>query len=230
MDSYEIIIPNNTPEKKFLYDCIVDLDDCEAQDFNYKQYDKLIIKIDPIYHDKLLDIIADIITTFYKFRVLNSFIQDSKFNSFDFFAFIGALLSVDKEKEISEVKKVAKNLKSIAPLSLFEFRLDALKASWQNLLELSKNLTSNLSSTEELYEIISYFVSSSSVCPKVTITDSQPIKLCVGGKILSPIPLTSDYDTNILLTAMREHPSHIIIKNQELLNENLLSTLRALGQ
>ncbi len=230
MDSYEIITSNKAPEKKFLYDCIATLEYCEAQDFNYKQYDKLVIKIDNIYHEKLLDIIADTITTFYKFRILKSFLQDSKFTDFDIYAFVGALLSVDKEREQIEVKRAAKHLKSITPFSLFEFRLEGLKSSWSNLLELSKTLTRDLSTRDELYEIISYFISSSNTCPKITITDSSPLKLCIDGRLISPIPLTNDHNINLLLTAMREHPSHIIIKNQELLNDDLLNTFRALGQ
>ena len=59
MDSYEIIIPKNAPEKDFLYDSILNLKECEAQDFSYLHHNKILIKINPDYHDKLLDIIAD---------------------------------------------------------------------------------------------------------------------------------------------------------------------------
>lgn len=230
MDSYEIIIPKNAPEKDFLYDSILNLEECEAQDFSYLHHNKILIKINPDYHDKLLDIIADAITIFYKFRLLNNGLWNNKFSIFDNYAFLGALLSVDKESEINEVKKATKLLVSIAPHSLYEFRLNRLKKNWQSLLELSKTLVKDVVSTTELYEIISYFVSSSLSCPKVTITDTTPLKLWINDNLITPIPITDDNNINLLITAMREHPSHIIIKNQELLNDDLLNTFRALGQ
>ena len=50
------------------------------------------------------------------------------------------------------------------------------------------------------------------------------------GNVSPPISLTNNEELNILLTVVSHAPSHVIIKNQELLSQKLLETFRALGQ
>ena len=105
-----------------------------------------------------------------------------------------------------------------------------MQKNWNNLLELTRSLIKNLESKKELYELISYFIASKDNSPRVTLTDSYPINLIVQGNLIEPVEFTSNNELNILTTVLSENPSHIVIKNQDILSTELLEAFQALGQ
>lgn len=230
MRRYEILTPKDTPEKSFIIENLKQVESAAVEEKEYKNYRGISIEADELSFEKIINIISENITAFYKFRILCEYLKDIKCSIYEKYALIGTLLGADLENDKREVARALKNLTQIALESLFEFRLTKLKNNWQSLGELSQSLTRELNESQDVYELISYFVSSNGECPRITITDTTPLKLVINGTIYNPIPLTENLDINLLLTAMREHPSHIVIKNQDLLSEDLLKTFRSLGQ
>ena len=111
-----------------------------------------------------------------------------------------------------------------------EFRNSRLLSNWKELGELAYKLTNEIDNRIELYELISYFISGVENQSRVTITDTLPLNIVVDGKIYPPLEYTNDSDINLLLSVISEGPSHVVIKNQDVLSKELLDTFRALGQ
>ena len=162
--------------------------------------------------------------------MLDSQFKNTELIDYDKYALIGAILSIDKEKEVLCILKAISNLKILAIQSLIDFRLNKIFNNWIALGELSYKLSTEICCRNDLYELISYFITGLEQQSRVIITDTLPLNIAIDGNVSPPISLTNNEELNILLTVVSHAPSHVIIKNQELLSQKLLETFRALGQ
>lgn len=230
MELIEIFLRKRANEIQHMIKQFSKLDNVNLTKIKYKTYDKILIEFEGIRKENILESICKSIFNFYKFSFLNSHLKDIIFDTYSIHALIGALISVDREKELNSLYFSVKNLRSISPESLIEFRHNNMQKNWNNLLELTRSLIKNLESKKELYELISYFIASKDNSPRVTLTDSYPINLIVQGNLIEPVEFTSNNELNILTTVLSENPSHIVIKNQDILSTELLEAFQALGQ
>ena len=230
MKQLEILFNKNAPEYKFILNKIKNNEQIELIEKEYINYDKIIV-LNP--HEQIEyfhKIICEAIYSFYKFRILYYRFKDSNLSNYDKFALLGALLSVDKNNDKKIIYSSIVKLKVIALTSLMEFRNSRLLSNWKELGELAYKLTNEIDNRIELYELISYFISGVENQSRVTITDTLPLNIVVDGKIYPPLEYTNDSDINLLLSVISEGPSHVVIKNQDVLSKELLDTFRALGQ
>ncbi len=230
MKKLEIIIPLGLEERTYMVKILRTKFGIEANEKEHKNYVSLSFEVDCENEDELKKFIAKAIVIFNKFRLLNIMLKDTKISKYDKYALIGALLGIEKQREDKITFYSLKNLQSISTKCLIDFKLKRLTHDWLSLVELTNTLTTNITSEKDVYELISYFISGMETGPKVIITDTSPPRLAINGEVLDPIPLTPDEDVNLILSVVSEHPSHIVIKNQELLSPRLLNTLRSLGQ
>ncbi|MBQ4072392.1 MAG: hypothetical protein IJD50_01540 [Clostridia bacterium] len=230
MKQLEILFNKNAPEYKFILNKIKNNEQIELIEKEYINYDKIIV-LNP--HEQIEyfhKIICEAIYSFFKFRILYYRFKDSNLSNYDKFALLGALLSVDKNNDKKIIYSSIVKLKVIALTSLMEFRNPRLLSNWKELGELAYKLTNEIDNRIELYELISYFISGVENQSRVTITDTLPLNIVVDGKIYPPLEYTNDSDINLLLSVISEGPSHVVIKNQDVLSKELLDTFRALGQ
>lgn len=230
MKQLEILFNKNAPEYKFILNKIKNNEQIELIEKEYINYDKIIV-LNP--HEQIEyfhKIICEAIYSFFKFRILYYRFKDSNLSNYDKFALLGALLSVDKNNDKKIIYSSIVKLKVIALTSLMEFRNSRLLSNWKELGELAYKLTNEIDNRIELYELISYFISGVENQSRVTITDTLPLNIVVDGKIYPPLEYTNDSDINLLLSVISEGPSHVVIKNQDVLSKELLDTFRALGQ
>lgn len=230
MKQLEILFNKNAPEYKFILNKIKNNEQIELIEKEYINYDKIIV-LNP--HEQIEyfhKIICEAIYSFFKFRILYYRFKDSNLSNYDKFALLGALLSVDKNNDKKIIYSSIVKLKVIALTSLMEFRNSRLLSNWKELGELAYKLTNEIDNKIELYELISYFISGVENQSRVTITDTLPLNIVVDGKIYPPLEYTNDSDINLLLSVISEGPSHVVIKNQDVLSKELLDTFRALGQ
>lgn len=230
MKQLEILFNKNAPEYKFILNKIKNNEQIELIEKEYINYDKIIV-LNP--HEQIEyfhKIICEAIYSFFKFRILYYHFKDSNLSNYDKFALLGALLSVDKNNDKKIIYSSIVKLKVIALTSLMEFRNSRLLSNWKELGELAYKLTNEIDNRIELYELISYFISGVENQSRVTITDTLPLNIVIDGKIYPPLEYTNDSDINLLLSVISEGPSHVVIKNQDVLSKELLDTFRALGQ
>ncbi len=230
MNKLQILFKKDVPEYDYIINQIKTYEHLLIKEVNYIKYDKISVESSQSLLDTVCRITSEAIYAFFKFRVLDLCFKDINLRDYDKYALIGALLSVDKENEKKQIYNTIINLKIISLESLMDFRLTRLLKSWNELAELAYKLSKEVNNREELYELISYFISGIEKQSRVTITDTNPINLAIDGNVLSPIAFTSDHDINLLITVISEGPSHLIIKNQDILSKKLLDTFRALGQ
>ena len=230
MNKLQILFKKDVPEYDYIINQIKTYEHLLIKEVNYIKYDKIFVESSQSLLDTVCRITSEAIYAFFKFRVLDLCFKDINLRDYDKYALIGALLSVDKENEKKQIYNTIINLKIISLESLMDFRLTRLLKSWNELAELAYKLSKEVNNREELYELISYFISGIEKQSRVTITDTNPINLAIDGNVLSPIAFTSDHDINLLITVISEGPSHLIIKNQDILSKKLLDTFRALGQ
>ena len=231
MDKIGLLLHRNeVQERKYVFEKLTALGVKKIEERGYVKYVYIELDKDPKTNEYLAGVIADLITSFYKFRVLISHIKDIKCNIYEYYSLIGALLSTDIEKEKILIRRSLQNVKMVTPRALIELRLPSLIDNWVSLYNLASALIPSSPKPREIFELISYFLADGDNAPRLTITDSDPLSIAINGEIIKPIPFTDNSDLNLLLTAIREHPSHIVIKNQERLSESLLNTFRALGQ
>ena len=230
MNKLQILFKKDVPEYDYIINQIKTYEHLLIKEVNYIKYDKISVESSQSLLDTVCRITSEAIYAFFKFRVLDLCFKDINLHNYDKYALIGALLSVDKENEKKQIYNTIINLKIISLESLMDFRLARLLKSWNELAELAYKLSKEVNNREELYELISYFISGIEKQSRVTITDTNPINLAIDGNVLSPIAFTSDHDINLLITVISEGPSHLIIKNQDILSKKLLDTFRALGQ
>ncbi len=230
MKKLEIMIPIDAVEAEYILKTLKTKFGIQADEKKYKNYANISFNLDEENEENIKEFIAKTIVDFNKFRILNNSIKDANINLYDKYALIGALLGIERRRENKLAFYALKSLESISTKCLMDFKLKRLTRDWLSLTELTNTLTSNVTSEKDVYELISYFISSVEAGPKVIITDTTPLKLAVNGEVLEPVTLTADDDVNLILSVVSEHPSHIVIKNQELLSPRLLNTLRSLGQ
>lgn len=230
MATLEILSLKNSHDISLAIERIINLDDLITTRKNYVKYDKICFEYPTEKHSYVLEHLSNSICAFVKFRILNTLLKDIKLDIYDKYALLGALLSIDKENDAKTIIKTIFNLKIICIESLLDLRLSHLQANWEQLGELAKSLLMNITTKAELYELITYFISNFDKCTRLVITDGTPPKMVVDGTTILPFFFTTSNDYNLLVSVMRESPTNIVIKNQELLSPKLLETFRALGQ
>ncbi len=230
MEQIEILFNKNVPERKYLINKIKENEQILLKETAYLKYDKITIGSNQFDLENILQLFVESAYLFLKFRVLNSKFKDSNIAIYDRFALIGALLSVDQDNDKRSIANAIVGLKCIAIESLIEFRLCHLKKNWNELATIAYKLSNEISSKNDLYELISYFISGIDKPSRVIITDSLPPNIMVNGDIFPPFEFTKQFDLDLLLSVISKSPSHVIIKNQELLSNNLLETFRTLGK
>ena len=229
MMQIEILMRNGSLLSTSLKESLIENDECDICNKIYKNYEKIIVNTDDKSASLIYEYISDTILSILKFGVLFNILLDLNIPILDKHSLIGALISIDYEKEKLDLKKAIANIKIIAIDSILQFRLPSLIRSWESLGQLATNLILRISTREELYELISYFINSNEYSPRITITSTDPIKIAIDGNLYSPIKFTNNSEYNILLSIIRLHPSHIIIKNPLLLSTDLLATFKTLG-
>lgn len=174
--------------------------------------------------------VSDAITTFYKFKVLKNLDTGVLKGSLAHYALVGALLSVDIDDERKQVCNTLRHLTCVAPESLLELRLPSLVESWKGLKTLTEILLKQSREKEDLYELISYFISEGTHSPKLVITEQDPPGIEVDGKSITIPSLTGERETDLLLSVVRARPGNIIIRKKEALSPGLLDAIRGLGE
>lgn len=230
MEQIEILMKTDSDQFEYLKSEILQLENFDLEQKNYVNYKKLIVKTTQQNKEKLYDLITNTIIIFYKFGVLNTVIRDIKHDIIKRYALLGALISVEIENEKTDIKKSIITIKKIAIDSYRYFHMEHLCKRWLELANLSNQLVDGCTTRNEFYDLLSYFLSSNQYSSKVTITDNKLPKVLINDHLVTPPPLTSEYEHNLLMALLSFHPSHIIIKNQEVLGEDFLKVVRALGQ
>ena len=230
MATLEILSLKDSNEKLHNVEWFKFIDELNTTKKSYVKYDKIYLEYPDKSHSFILEKLSDAICAYMKFRCLNWLLKDIKLDVYDKYALLGALLSVDKDNDIKYIFQSIFKLKIICIESLFELRLCPLVDSWERLGLLAKSLVGSIHTKSELYELIAYFMSNYDRCVRLVITDSEPAKIIINGEDIPPYSFTESSDYNLLISVMRESPTNIVIKNQDVLSPKLIETFRALGK
>lgn len=230
MERLDILLVKNSNECEQIKKSIRRISCVDIEEINYDNFTNISMTFSSDNKNELLKKLSEIFYYIWKFRYLETYFKDTNLGKYDIYAFVGALLSVDSENEKRVIRTTIKNIKSIALDSLYYFRLKKLLDAWESLVTVACTLIKNIDTPEDLYELISYFLSNVEQSTRITITDTIPQNIVISGEIYHPIDFTIDENLNLLLSVIMRAPSHVVIKNQEVLSKDLLDTFRALGR
>lgn len=178
------------------------------------------------------DLISSVILTFYKFNYLKSGITADCENNYLHSALFGALLSFDLEQEAEIIERELEPAYSFSLKSIFEFRHEKLKASWQNIIMLANRLLSQSRGDDDIYDIIFFLLTlDSDFSPKVRIECKEGKMALYSDDRKITIPhLTGNKPCDALIATVRERPGSIVIADPEWMPKELIATIRRLGE
>lgn len=182
--------------------------------------------------DIVKDIISSVILIFYKFRFLSEGLTAVKKNDLVHSALMGALLSFDEDQEAEIIEKGLESAGAYSIKSIYEFRHSRLRESWQNIISLANKLLSQCSADEDIYDLIFFLLAvDSEVSPRIRIESTDGKILMFSDNIKIPVPaLTDNPSNNILIAAVRERPSSIVISDPEYIDTGVIDAIRKLGE
>ncbi|MFA5449604.1 MAG: hypothetical protein WC292_04115 [Clostridia bacterium] len=177
------------------------------------------------------DIISSVILVFYKYDYLKENITAIDEYKMEHYALMGALLNFDEEQEKFIVEKGLENRADYSINSIFEFRCSRLKESWKNIALLANRLLSQCDGEEDIYDLVFFLIAiDSELSPRVRISGELDRIILFSNSTEIPLPaLSGDISADILIAAIRERPSSIVISDCDIISKELLQAIKKLG-
>lgn len=127
-------------------------------------------------------------------------------------ALLSSLVHFDREFEKNIVMKVVSNSLDYNIDGLMNFRLRALKDSWEELAEVAQRLLDGSNSEQDIFDIASFITGSDGKKSQLMIKDGN-LKNVTFHKSVEVVNLFEGEEYNLLDAIIKEKPSEIVIEN-----------------
>jgi len=178
-----------------------------------------------------MELIADAILFFYKFKELMSTLKNCSLKNMCFYAYVGALLSIDYAQEktqiIEEMEKVGKVVSIDGFINFCGYKLIE---NWKNLAQLAYKLYNQCKNEEDAFELTTFMLGVDGEGEAVIVIDNNSTLRLLKNK--SPIPILNIFDReefNVIATILSHRPTNIIVVNPEKIEPSLMKAIHALG-
>ncbi len=177
------------------------------------------------------DIVAETILFFYKYKELAKTLNKCSLQNMCFYAYIGALLSIDFLQEKEQLTEDMRRLgDSICVNGFYDFCGGSLRENWKNLAELAYKLYSQCKSEAEAYELTSFMLGVEGEGEALIVIDNNSGVRLIKNK--QPVPTLALFDReefNIITTVLCHRPTNIIVVKPERLDPALMKAIHSLG-
>ena len=177
------------------------------------------------------DLISEVIIIFYKFKELYIELSKCSMKNLCFYAYIGALISIDFEQEKEVLIDLLCEKKDIINIDgFYNFCLNDMRKNWENLAHLAYKLYNQCRCDEDAFELTSFMLGVDGEGDEVIVIDNKDkIKLSKNKKNIPLINLFECEECNIIATLLCHHPTNIVVVNPEKMKPSLMKAIHSLG-
>ncbi len=143
-------------------------------------------------------------------------------------ALLSSIVHFDREFEGAVVSRALAGVGDVNIDGIFNFRLDALYDSWEELAEVSARLVDSVSSDGELYDIASFITGGDGGKNRLLI-ESGRLKNITCHRTVEVVNLFDEGEKNLLSAILGEKPQEILVERGTL-SAPMRSTLRRIAR
>lgn len=175
-------------------------------------------------------LICGIILNFYKLRELMKGLKtDAQGRAF--YALLGALIGLEHEEETEKIMELLEG-KSVTNVDgFYNFCLNGLRESWENLSKLSAKLYAQCRGEEDVYALSVFMLGmDESVSATVVINSGEELYWEKNGIKIAVVPYFGERERDMIVTLLSQRPSDVVVVDPSGVSEGLLSVIRSLGE
>jgi len=175
--------------------------------------------------------ITALLLNFYKLREVLREFPNKTADDLPFCAFIGAILSLDKNDDEQKIKKQLEQLHVVNMDGFYDFQLDELRENWQDLAKLSKKLFSQCRTKEDICALTTFMLG-------INIGAGRPVAVASDGHIhdeksgdrLDVYPYWNIAEMDLITSILSHNPSDIYVQDADCVSGKFLQTIKTLGE
>lgn len=178
------------------------------------------------------ELVAETILFFYKYKELKKTLENCALRNMCYYAYIGALLSIDfSQEKLQIVEDMQKLGNSICVDGFYNFCGASLRENWKNLAQLGYKLYNQCKTEEEAYELTSFMLGVDGQGEAVIVIDNNSgVRLVKNKQPISVIELFEREEFNVIATVLCHRPTNIIVVKPEKLEPSLMKAIHSLGE
>lgn len=180
------------------------------------------------------NLVADVLLFFYKYKVLSKELKKCAMKDICYYAYVGALLSIDYQQEKTQLIQQIELLgNTISIDGFYNFCSSQVKENWYSLSQLAFKLYNQCKNEEDAFELTSFILGVDGEGEEesiIVIDNNASIKLL---KNKQPIPIIHLFDketANIIVTLLSQRPTNIIVVNPAKIEPDIMRTIHYLGE
>lgn len=177
------------------------------------------------------DVIAETILYFYKYKELQKELKNCVLQNMCFYAYIGALLSIDFEQEKNQIKEEIERAGKVVSIDgFYNFCSYSMQENWKSLAQLAFKLYSQCRSDDDAFELTSFMLGVDGEGEAVIVIDNNSnIKLIKNKKNIPIVDIFQREEFNIIATVLSHRPTNIIVVNPDKIEPSLMKAIHSLG-
>ncbi len=175
----------------------------------------------------MLDIMKEVYLSFIKLRFFNSKLKLRNMTHAKC-ALISSIVHFDREFEGNIVSKAISTTLDYNVDGLLNFRMRALKDSWQEIADVANRLLDNSTCEEDIYDVASFITGSEGKKTQLAVKDGKIYSLAKREHI-NVLKVFDNEEYNTLFALIRQKPSEILIENT-CFSANMLNTLKHIAR
>lgn len=177
------------------------------------------------------ELIAEVILYFYKYKELDKELKKCPLRNMCFYAYIGALLSIDFGQERSQLIEDMEKVGEVISIDgFYNFCSAQMNENWKNLAQLAYKLYNQCKCDEDAFELTTFMLGVDGEGEAVIVIDNNASVRLLKNKL--PIPTISIFDKeefNIITTILSHRPTNIIVVNPDKIEPALMKAIHCLG-
>lgn len=174
--------------------------------------------------------ICEVYLTYIKLSCLVEKIHHTEL-SHSFVALLSSLLYFDRQFEESVVLKALHEVATYNIDGILNFRLQTMTSNWEELSNLANNLVKVAPTSEDVFNVATFLVSTEGGKNKLLIEKSSAFKIynTTGNYTVEIKDVFDEPEHNLILAAISECPSEIVLRNVDL-SSSMQRTLEKLAR
>ncbi len=177
--------------------------------------------------NEILSIVQEVYLTFIKTRFFRDRLSLGNFDHAKC-AFLSSLVHFDRDFERNIVAKVISSSLDYNIDGLFNFRLRAIKESWEEVAEVANRLLAGSAGEADIYDIASFITGSDGKKSQLLLKDGDVYNI-TRRQSVNPIDVFENDEYDLLFAIVREKPVEILVENGKV-SQKFMSTLKHLAR
>lgn len=178
------------------------------------------------------DLITDVILSIYKFAELSKILKKTREIEFGFSAYIGSILSVDREAEKEKIESRIIGEDVFLTVDGFcDFVISDVVASWQNLAKIANKLLLQCTSEQDVFDLTTFMLGVDGEGKRaVTLDNVDTLRLFIDKNPVQICHFFDEESQNIIATILMHHPKNIVVARPDKIDAKLIKMIKSLGE